>query len=82
MTFTEARKTLQRLADGDYCSMEYKLTMDCIEEAVICAVYTHTYKWHDGPTWEIALEKLKMAMDGIEPESQNIEADLSEAPDV
>ena len=79
MTFEEARKELEELADGRYYAIQYELTVfaNGHKSEVECTVYVDGLKQHfSASTWRGCLDKLKLQSKLDEP----TELDLSEAP--
>jgi len=69
MTFEAARKKLQRIAKGEYCTLRYSLTIPGRGQTpeVVCEVYIHGTNWHDGNTWAEAFCSLKREIDEPKP---------------
>ena len=66
MTFLQAKKALAKLAKGDYHSLRYELievSPGKLKED--CTVYINDFSFHSGPTWEVALLKMKNQVEGV-----------------
>lgn len=78
MTFEQAALKLQRIANGKYHAVEFKLTtlQDSVhgpaERKTECVVYLDGFKHYSGVTWMQAFEKLDAAMNG-KPQPECIE---------
>lgn len=67
MTFRQAKKELEKLANGDYHVLSYGITDfgtgGKLEQK--CTVYVNGFDHYHGVTWRIALDKLESAIIGI-----------------
>jgi hypothetical protein len=69
MTFNKAKRLLKRMAKGEYCAIQYDVTLYSSErEYSECRVYVEGYDFHMGKTWKEALKKLKVAMKPVNRE--------------
>ena len=73
MKFTTAQAELDKLADGQYHVLGFKLltNSDGTLETT-CMVYVHGYDWYSGPTWREALGSLREAMEGYKQDIEEI----------
>ena len=77
MKITEAFKELKKLADGQYCSLDYILTNNGVDidgkDEIACQVFLKEKGIFEAPTFALALEKLKESMDKIRPDVLDVE---------
>lgn len=70
MSFRQAKKELEKLANGDYHVLSYGITdfgtADYIDGKLEqkCTVYVNGFDHYHGATWRIALDKLESAITG------------------
>ena len=63
MTFDEAEKELQELADGNHCAIQYeRMTFSKAPQEAKCMVYINDLGWFAGMTFREALCHLKRRM--------------------
>ncbi len=77
MLFMDAKKKLEKIANGRFHAIEY--SCDVYEDGsniVNCTVYIDGYRHQAGSTWNKALEKLKLKIKN----EQMSPTDLSESP--
>ena len=63
MKFTTAQKKLRELANGEYFKIEYGITRST--SGIMwqeCTVYVHGQDFITEQTWELALEKMRLAL--------------------
>lgn len=70
MSFRQAKRELEKLANGDYHVLGYKITdfgddRDNVKLEQECSVYVNGFDYYYGATWRIALDKLETAMTGV-----------------
>ena len=70
MTFKQAKKELEKLANGEYHVLIYGITdfgtgRDNVKLEQKCSVYVNGFDYYHGVTWRIALDKLESAITGI-----------------
>ena len=66
MSFGQAKKELEKLADGRFHRIQYEIIETQYGELIQkCEVYIDGLNLYNGKTWRIALDKLESAMTGI-----------------